>query len=117
MFLDFLKKTFCRKKTPDKSKAKPKEKRKRGKHSRVRRQIQAEVKDVLMSLQTNAEHICDYPDDTSLYKCSICRWPGRQASKILLNEHGISCKRVKPPPKANGEYRDKILYVNKKRNK
>ena len=113
MFLDFLKKTFCRKKTPDK----PKEKRKRGKHSRARRQIKAEVNDVLMSLKTNAEHLCDYPDDTSLYKCSIFRWPGRQATKILLNEHGISCNRERPKPKADGEYRDKVLIVRKKRDK
>ena len=113
MFLDFLKKTFCWKKTPDK----PKEKRKRGKHSRSRRQIQSEVKDVLMSLKTNAEHLCDYPDEKSLYKCSVCRWPGRQAMKILLKEHGISCNREKPKPKVNGEYRDKILLVIKKRNK
>lgn len=113
MFLDFLKKAFCRKKTPDK----PKEKRKRGKHSRSRRQIQSEIKDVLMSLSTNAEHLGDYPDDTSLYKCAVCRWPGRQAMKILLNEHGISCNREKPKPKVNGEYRDKILLVKKKRNK
>lgn len=115
MFLDFLKKTFCRKKTPDK----PKEKRKRGKHARSRRQIQSEVEDVLMSLKTNAEHLCDYPDsdNTSLYKCSISRWPGRQAMKILLSEHGLSCEREKPKPKVNGEYRDKILYVRKKRTK
>jgi hypothetical protein len=113
MFLDLLKKTFCRKKTPDK----PKEKRKRGRHSRSRRQIQSEVKDVLMSLKTNAEHLCDYPDNTSLYKCWISRWPGRKAIKILLSEHGISCDRKKPKPKVNGEYRDKILYVVKKRDK
>lgn len=113
MFLDFLKKAFCRKKTPDK----PKEKRKRGKHSRSRRQIQSEVKDVLMSLSTNAEHLGDYSDDTSLYKCSVCRWPGRQAMKILLKEHGISCYREKPKPKVNGEYRDKTLLAKKKRNK
>lgn len=113
MFLDLLKKTFCRKTTPDK----PKEKRKRGKHSRSRRQIQSEVKDVLMSLKTNAEHLCDQPDNTSLYKCSISRWPGRQAMKILLSEHGISCDREKPKPKVNGEYSDKILYVVKKRDK
>ena len=113
MILDLLKKTFCRKKTPDK----PNEKRKRGKHSRSRRQIQSEVEDVLMSLKTNAEHLCDYPDNTSLYKCSISRWPGRKAMKILLSEHGISCDREKPKPKVNGEYRDKILYVVKKRDK
>lgn len=113
MFLDMLKKAVCRKKTT----TKPKAKRKRGKHSRARRHIKAEVNDVLMSLKTNAEHLCDYPDDTSLYKCSIFRWSGRQATKILLTEHGISCNREKPTPKVNGEYRDKILYVKKKRDK
>lgn len=117
MFLDFLKKAFCRKNTPGKPKDKPKEKRKRGKHSRSRRQIQSEVKDVLMSLSTNAEHLGDYPDDKSLYKCWVCRWPGRQAMKILLKEHGISCNRENHKPKVSGEYQDKILMVIKKRTK
>ena len=80
MFLDLLKKTFCRKKTPKK----PKEKRKRGKHSRANRAINREVAIVAASVNRDALG-CD------THRVVVSRWPGKKAIKILEERYGLLC--------------------------
>lgn len=80
MFLDFLKKTFCREKTPDK----PKEKRKRGKHSRANRVINREVAIVTASVNRDAL-------GCATHRVVVSRWPGNKAIKILKERYGLLC--------------------------
>jgi len=80
MFLDLLKKTFCRKKTPDK----PKEKRKRGRHSRANRAINREVAIVAASVNRDAL-------GCAAHRVVVSRWPGKKAIKILEERYGLLC--------------------------